>query len=158
MNLLSQRVADILSEKLPEQADTFASNAQAFESDLATVYSDFATQTAGKTAKEFIVFHDAYDYMFASASIDTELKRVFSEQLFGEIGTAHTQELIDAIAEHSIVHIYREPQMSDTALQNFATEYNLSVGVLDPIGQDASATGYIENIRSNLNEISQVYE
>lgn len=158
INLLAQTLADTLSESMPEQAEYFENNAIQFSSDLQAVYDSFATDTSQKTGNEFIVFHDAYDYMFDSAGINTQWKQIFSENIFGEIGTAHTQKLIDAIAEHDIKHAYREPQLSDEALQNFASRYNLSVGLLDPIGQDPSANGYIQHIQGNLQQLSKIYE
>lgn len=147
-----------LSEVLPEQAEYFAANTAAFTAEVEKTYADFAANTAGKTPGEFIVFHDAYNYLFQSIGLNPDLKRPFSENVLHESGTAHFAELTNEIKSHGIKYIFREPQFSDTAVQKFVDQYNLSVGTLDPHGTDTSATGYIANLQNNLSALETIYE
>jgi len=155
---IAEKVRDELSEILPEQAEIFAANAETFTAELAALYEDFAVNTAGKTPREFIVFHDAYNYLMESASIDSDLKIPFSENVLHESGTAHMGELIEEIELHGVVNIFTEPQFSDGNVQKFAQQYNLTVGILDPLGADDSATWYLENIKTNLDNLTLIYE
>jgi ABC-type Zn uptake system ZnuABC Zn-binding protein ZnuA len=67
-------------------------------------------------------------------------------------------ELIEEIKLHDIKNVFSEPQFSDGNLQSFAKEYNLTIAILDPLGRDDSASGYLENLKTNLNNISIIYE
>ena len=156
--VIAQKIRDELSILLPEQSAMFEENTQTFIADLEKLYSDFETQTSGKTAKEFIVFHDAYNYLMQSVKMDMNLKVPFSQNVLHEAGTAHMVELIEEIELHGITHVFREPQFSDGVLQKFVDEYSLTLGTLDPLGTDASANGYLDNIQSNLTTLSNIYE
>lgn len=130
---IATKVRDELIEILPEQAEFFETNTENFIAELEAVYVDFEAQIAGKTPREFIVFHDAYNYLFESIELDSNLKIPFSENVLHEAGTAHMAELIDEIELHGIKYIFREPQFSDTNLKKFQEQYNLVVGTLDPL-------------------------
>ena len=156
--VIAQKIRDELSLLLPEQSAMFEENTQTFIADLEKLYSDFETQTSGKTAKEFIVFHDAYNYLMQSVGMDMNLKVPFSQNVLHEAGTAHMVELIEEIELHGITHVFREPQFSDGILQKFVDEYSLTLETLDPLGRDASANGYLDNIQSNLTALSNIYE
>ena len=156
--MIAEKVRDELSLILPEQAELFAANTETFKTKLEAIYNDFAEETVGKTPREFIVFHDAYNYMMQSAGIDLGLKVPFSENVLHETGTAHMAELIEEIELHGVVNIFSEPQFSDGNVQKFADQYNLIVGILDPLGTDDSASGYLENLEKNLTNLSLIYE
>ncbi|MDA9129074.1 metal ABC transporter substrate-binding protein [Candidatus Gracilibacteria bacterium] len=153
-----EKVRDELSAIMPEQAEYFSENTESFKIEIEKVYNDFASETEGKTPTEFIVFHDAYNYLLQSIGMDENLKIPFSENVFQETGTAHMAELIEEVELHGVTHVFREPQFSDGNLQKFVDEYNLDLGTLDPLGTDTSANGYLDNIKNNLAELSNVYE
>ena len=110
-----------------------------FIAEIETLYSDFAAETKGKKPKEFIVFHDAYNYLMQSIGMDMNLKVPFSENVLHETGTAHLAELVQEIQLHGITHAFSEPQFSLGNLQKLANEYNLTIGTLDPLGQNSLA-------------------
>lgn len=158
ITLISQKIRDELSALLPEQAAYFSQNTEVFLAELEQIYTDFEAQVAGKSPREFIVFHDAYNYLMQSVRMDLGLRIPFSKNALHETGTAHRVELIEEIELHGVRHVFREPQFSDGNLQSFALEYNLEVGILDPLGNDESASGYLQNLRNNLESLSIVYE
>ena len=155
---IAKKIEMELSEKLPEQATYFTENRQKFENDLNAIYEDFSLKIQGKTPQEFIIFHDAYNYLFESIGLDRNLKIPFSENILHDTGTAHMAELIDEIKLHNIKHIFREPQFSDSNLQKFVDEYDLQIGTLDPLWTDVSSEGYLKNIQNNLDTLINIYE
>lgn len=155
---IAGKVREELSKILPEQAEYFKANEAKFTAELESLYNDFTTRVSWKTPKEFIVFHDAYNYLFESIGLDTNLKVVFSENVLHEVGTAHMAELIEEVELHGIKNIFKEPQFSDTNLQKFTNKYNLSVGTLDPLGTNESASGYMTNLKNNLSSLENIYE
>lgn len=155
---IAQDIRDELTKILPEQEQYFSENTQKFIAEIETLYSDFAAETKGKKPKEFIVFHDAYNYLMQSIGMDMNLKVPFSENVLHETGTAHLAELVQEIQLHGITHAFSEPQFSLGNLQKLANEYNLTIGTLDPLGQNSLAGWYLENLKSNLDNLSKIYE
>ena len=155
---IAQSIETELTERLPGPAAYFSENRQKFETELSTIYNEFTENTQWKTPQEFIVFHDAYNYIFESIGLDANLKIPFSENVLHDTWTAHMAELIDEIKLHDIKYIFREPQFSDTNLNTLIDEYGLSVHTLDPLGTDISAEGYFMNLRNNLDALKNIYE
>lgn len=156
--LIAERIRDELSAISPEKSSYFNENTEIFRKNLEGIYQGFSEKNTWKTAKEFIVFHDAYNYLIESIGINPSLKIPFSENVLHETGTAHMAELIQEIEIHGVKNIFREPQFSDGNLQKFATEYNLIIATLDPIWIDDSADGYLKNLQNNLDNLSFIYE
>jgi len=155
---IAEIIRNELSLILPEQEEYFAENTKAFQIDIESLYTDFTEKNTGKTPKEFIVFHDAYNYMMQSIGMNLNLKVPFSENVLHEAGTGHMVELIQEIELHGVKYVFREPQFTDGTLQKFVDEYDLTLATLDPLGTDPSPTWYRENIKTNLNTLSLVYE
>jgi len=155
---IAGKIRNELVAIMPEQANLFNANTEIFIEQVSNKYEDFREIHNGKTAGEFIVFHDAYNYLIQSAGIDSNLKIPFSENVLHESGTAHMAELIEEIELHGIKNVFSEPQFSDWNLQSFSEQYNLTVALLDPLGTDSSASGYLENLKTNLDNLSLIYE
>jgi len=155
---IAQEVRDELTKILPDQEEYFSQNTKAFVWELEKLYSDFEAQTEGKKAKEFIVFHDAYNYLMQSAGINTNLKVPFSKNVLHDTTTAHLAELIEEIQLHEITHAFTEPQFEAGNLQKLANDYNLTIGTLDPLGTNSWINGYLENLKNNLDNLSKIYE
>lgn len=155
---IAGKIRDELATVMPEHADYFSANLQNFESDLNALYEDFAKKHEGKTPTEFIVFHDAYNYLLESASIPQDIKMPFSENVLHETSVAHMKELTDEIEKHGIKTLYKEPQFNVKALEELAWKYNLDILTLDPLGKNENAGGYIENIKNNLDSLGAIYE
>ena len=62
------------------------------------------------------------------------LKVPFSENVLHESGTAHMAELIEEVELHGIKYVFTEPQFNTGNLEKFANDYNLAVGILNPLG------------------------
>lgn len=158
IRMISQSIQAELEALLPEQAEYFAENTLAFQTDVEKIFTDFAAQNEQLQAKEFIVFHDAYNYLLDSASIPIDNKIIFSPNAIQEIGTAHMGDLIDEIEIHWVKHIFSEPQFSSDTITNFAEQYSLELTTLDPIGTDDSVSWYVANLKMNLEKLQSIYE
>ncbi len=156
--VIAKKIELKLAEKLPSESEYFSNNREIFESELNAIYDEFTGNIAWKAPQEFIVFHDAYNYLFESIGLDSNFKISFSENVLHDTGTAHMKELIDEINLHGIKHIFKEPQFSDTNINTLIDEFNLWVYTLDPLGTDASADGYLTNLRNNLESLINIYE
>ena len=65
--------------------------------------------------------------------MDMNLKVPFSENVLHDTGTAHLAELIEEVELHNISHAFTEPQFASGNLNRFASEYNVEIGILDPL-------------------------
>ncbi len=155
---IADTIRDEFSKEIPEQSEYFSQNAENFKNEVRSAYKNFAETTAGKSPKKFIVFHDAYNYLMQSVWMDMHLKVPFSENVLHDTGTAYLAELVEQVQEHNISHGFTEPQFSTGNIKRFANEYGLKLGTLDPLWANPSAGGYIENLKSNLENLAKVYE
>jgi ABC-type Zn uptake system ZnuABC Zn-binding protein ZnuA len=93
-----------------------------------------------------------------SIGMDLNTKVPFSENVLHDTSAAHLAELVEEIELHGIRHAFTEPQFEAGNLQKLANDYNLTVGTLDPHGTNPGANGYLENLKSNLENLANVYE
>lgn len=156
--MIAKSIENKLSELQPKNTYKFAENYTNLENELLSMKQNFLNSVAWKTQAEFIVFHDAYSYLFAELSIDNSKKLVFRTNVLSDPNSAEMKEIIDEITIHWVNNIYKEPQFSDSNLDKLASEYNLEVDVLNPLWSDDSKNWYIDNYRNNLKALQKIYE
>lgn len=156
--IMAKRIQLELSKLQPSQADIFASNYDRFETVLTAIFEDFEKKVEWKTLKEFIVFHDAYNYLLLDAWIDSEKKIVFRSNVMSEPGSAKMKELVDEVKLHGVKEFFIEPQFESKALDNLAQENGATIFRLDPLGNGIDAGNFLENISANLEALSNIYE
>lgn len=156
--LIATKVRDELSLLLPEQSELFSRNYINFEKELWAVKQNFMTQVKGKEEQNFIIFHDAYSYLFQELAIDKQRTLLFQKSSIGSQNPAELQEFIDTIAAKNITLFFREPQFRKSQLENLTNEYNLEAFTLDPLGSSTRAGGYLENYKSNLDNLEKTYK
>lgn len=156
--VIAKNIEAKLIELNPENKDYFESNYKNFEAELLTVKQYFFDITLDKTQDEFVVFHDAYNYLFNELNIDSSKKLVFRSNVLSDPSSAEMKELIDEIKEDWVKVIFKELQFNDSNLQKLASEYNLIVDALNPLGSDSSKDGYIQNYKDNLIKLEKIYE
>ncbi|MCP4523739.1 MAG: zinc ABC transporter substrate-binding protein [Candidatus Gracilibacteria bacterium] len=156
--IIAQNIQNKLSELQPEHRLLFQKNYNNFETELTSLREDFLGSTKGKTQPEFIVFHDAYNYLFEELAIDQKKKLVFRTNILSDPNSTEMKEIIDEITNHGVKNFYKEPQFNSDNLDNLADQYDLVVDILNPIGSDDSKNGYIQNYRENLTALKKIYE
>ena len=118
----------------PEHADTHAANTAKGKAELETLISDIKTELDGLGDKNFIVFHDAYQYfenrfgMTAAGSIKLGDA--------SDPSPARIAEIQDKVAELDIACVFSEPQSDPGLVQTVFEGTDAKVGVLDPLGSE----------------------
>lgn len=156
--LIAQTITKELSDLKPSKKEFFEKQYEMFAWELEKVFSEFKASVKEKKQKEFIVFHDAYNYLFHDLGINQEKKLVFRENVMSQPDSADMKELTDKVKLHGLNVFFREPQFKDTALETFASKHNAQIFVLDPLGEDDSASGYFQNLKQNLEVLKNIYE
>lgn len=156
--IIARSIENKLSELQPQNSEIFSQNYTNFEKELLSVKQSFIDKVKWKKQSEFIVFHDAYSYLFAELGIDDSKKLVFRTNVLSDPNSAEMKEIIDEITIHWVKNIYKEPQFSASNLDKLSTEYKLEVNVLNPLWSDSSSSWYIENYKNNLKVLEKIYE
>lgn len=155
---LAEKIKDKLSEISPENKAYFEKNVENFKSELELAKKDFAKNTLNKKEKDFIIFHNAYSYLFQDLNINTNKEHVFRENVLASTDSSSVKELIDTIKEKQIKIAFKEPQLDASNLKKIAWENNIEIYVLDPIWEDIYKNGYINNYKNNLKSLEKTYE
>lgn len=156
--IIAEKITKKLSEINPENKVYFENNLSSLKAELEQIKNDFLAKTNGKKQSEFIIFHDAYNYLFDDLWIESNKKIVFQKSVLNDPNGNQMKELIDEIKLHWVKVAYKEPQLNDSNLQKLSNEYNLEILVLNPLGSDISKNGYIENYKNNLSALEKIYE
>jgi zinc transport system substrate-binding protein len=130
-------IAAHLAKADPENASTYAANADSMAARLATIETDIASQLASYSAAKFLVLHDAHVYF----------ERRFGLHNYGAITTepdvmptaSRVKALRDELREHHFDCIFTEPFLGQKAVALIAEGSKVSIGTLDPIASNLPA-------------------
>ena len=126
------RIAETLAELDPENAEQYRANAQAGQTELATLEQDIAETLAAVRGKPFIVFHDGYHYFEARFGIEAE--GAISESSASAPGAARVAALRAVVAETDAKCVFSEPQFNPGLIAAVTEGRETRTGTLDPIG------------------------
>ena len=126
-----------LAKADPENASTYAANADSMAARLATLETDITSQLASYSAAKFLVLHDAHVYF----------ERRFGLRNYGAITTepdvmptaSRVKALRDELREHRFDCIFTEPFLGQKAVALIAEGSKVSIGTLDPIASNLPA-------------------
>lgn len=156
--IIWEKIKDKLILLSEENKNYFEENFESFKTSLEATKNDFITKNDSKEVSPFIVFHDAYNYLFEELGVEEWYKYVLKPNVLSEMSIKDNKDLRDNIVSKNIKIIYREPQFKDKSIYELSSEYWLDVYILDPLGTDDSAKWYIENYKSNLSNLESIYE
>lgn len=126
-------IADALSEIDPENAATYASNAQAAQAELASLTRDITKQLSGLTG-QFIVSHDAYGYFTDRFNLPPAIAISASDAQ--RPGAAHMAELRGQVQSGAITCVLTDPQVSDDWADLLREGTDIRTARVDLIGGD----------------------
>ena len=156
--LIAKKIQTELTNLQPSQKELFQTNYEKFESELTLAFEKFTLITKWKKQKEFIVFHDAYNYLLSDAWIDLEKKLIFRTNVMSDPTSASMKELTDEVVLHGVTDFFVEPQFEDKALKIFAKDNNGQIYTLNPLWVSVEAEGFMETLNSNLQALLNIYE
>jgi len=124
-------VADQLAQADPENAETYAANAQALEDRLAALDADFAEGLAGCEGATLVTSHAAFGYLAERYG----LEQVGIVQLDpeGEPSPARVREIGDVVRDHGVTTIFSETLVSPKVAETLAADLGVSTATLDPL-------------------------
>jgi len=140
-------VAHILSEYDPKNAALYEGNDQRLNAKLDALIGEVQNTLAPIKGKEFIVFHDAYQYFENRFDIVASGSITINPDLPPSVG--RIQEIRNKIKKLGAICVFSEPQFEPKIIRTVMEGTSAKTGVLDPLG--ASMTDgselYFELIR-----------
>ncbi|GGA26221.1 zinc ABC transporter substrate-binding protein [Neptunicoccus cionae] len=127
-------IAAQLSEVDPENAETYRANAQAGQAELAVLKTEIAGILDPVRARNFIVFHDAYQYF--EKSFDFPASGAISLSDASDPSPARIAEVQGRVADQNVTCVLSEPQFNPGIIRAVMDGSEAKTGVLDPLGAD----------------------
>ncbi|MBN9671200.1 zinc ABC transporter substrate-binding protein [Roseibium aggregatum] len=125
-------IAANLSELDPEHAATYAANAAAGKEELAGLIGEIKAELEGAQGKNFIVFHDAYQYFENRFGISATGSIRLGDA--SDPSPARIAEIRDKVADLKISCVFSEPQFNAGLVETVFEGTDAKIGVLDPLG------------------------
>ncbi len=146
-------IAGDLAALDPEHADTYAANAAKGKAELKTLIGDVNTEVEGIRGKNFIVFHDAYQYFENRFGLSAAGSIRLGDA--SDPSPARIAEIREKVADLHVSCVFSEPQFNAGLVQTVFEGTDAKVGVLDPLGSDLTLgpdlyPQMISNLANNL--------
>lgn len=157
------KIAEIIKNKLIEldskNTKIYEENYLSFIEESNKIKAEFSQDIEGKKIKHFVIFHEAYNYLFNEFGINEENVVVLEETAGREPSVGEMKAIIDTITQNNITVLYKEPQFESKIIEMLEQNNpELELNILDPLWQAVEKNSYFTNIETNLNNLIKIYE
>jgi len=161
MIISSKIIKDSLIKISPQHKELYEKNTQKYVAMLQNLDSQYKNRIKECKKKTIIVNHNAFSYLSKKYGFHVEALSGLSPE--AEPNAKNMIKLIEHVKEHHIKTIFFESFVSDKAIKSIASEANVSVDVLQPLGNitadEASKNlSYEDIMKKNLEKISNALE
>jgi zinc transport system substrate-binding protein len=150
MALLTDAVADRLTEVDPDHAATYRENADALVAELHQLTSDFERGLDGCARNTVVVSHDAFAYL---SRFGLHIEGIAGLSPDAEPTPADLARLQDLIQSEGITTVFSERLVSPRLAETLANDLGVRTAVLDPIeglSDETANEDYLSLMRQNL--------
>ena len=140
-------IADELSKADPANSETYMANAASGKAKLEQLKTDVQDVLAPVRDRNFIVFHDAYQY-FENA-FDFPASGAISISDASKPSPARIQQIRDRVAQANVTCVLAEPQFNPDLVNTVLDGTDAQSSTIDPLGShlDIGPTFYAELVR-----------
>ena len=158
-NKIAETIKNKLQELDSKNSDIYEKNYISFIEESNKIKSKFSQEIEGKNIKNFVIFHEAYNYLFNEFGIEEEYVIVLEETAGREPSVGEMKVIIDTIKQNNITVLYKEPQFESKIIEMLEQNNpELEISILDPLWQWVEKNSYFTNIEENLNNLMKIYE
>jgi len=125
-------IAEALSEADPENAATYAANAETARAELDAAVAQARETLAPAQDARYVVFHDGYQYFEAAFGLKVLGAIKLSDAT--DPSPAHLLALREAVAKTGAACIFAEPQFNPRLIDSVTEGNEVAVAELDPLG------------------------
>jgi zinc transport system substrate-binding protein len=130
--LMVAHIAQTLSAADPENAATYAANAEAETARLDALTDELTATLAPVASKPFLVFHDAYQYFENRFGLEVAGTVTVSPEVMP--GAARIDELRAKVSELGATCVFAEPNFEPAIVGTIVEGTEAQAGTLDPEG------------------------
>jgi zinc transport system substrate-binding protein len=161
-NLYEKMVAQIesaLAAAAPADASTFRHNAAAFEQQITTLASDYASGLASCQRTTIVTNHAAFGYLASEYGLTQDAISGLAPD--AEPSAQRLAQLKDLVQREGITTIFTEDLVSPKVAETLANEAGVSTAVLHTLegltaDEVAAGDNYISQMRENLTTLEDV--
>ncbi|WP_020561253.1 metal ABC transporter solute-binding protein, Zn/Mn family [Thiofilum flexile] len=135
---MAQAITQTLSQRYPQYAKTFNTNAEPLIAAIQQADQSARQQLLPFKGQGYITFHDAWQYFDRRYGI--QLKATVGTGLGHQVSAKHLQSLYQTVQQDGVKCLLYEPQFSPTALASLVAELNLHTATLDGLGSQLPLT------------------
>ncbi len=146
--IIAQTILDALIERDPTNSELYQARADILIAELTALDESIVTSFESIPNKDMIAFHDSWQYFADAYGIN--IRGTFEPSPGQEPTPKQITELQELVSVYNINTIYREPQLSETSVRSFATDTDVEIATLDPIGGTDDRQSYIDLMRYNV--------
>jgi len=130
--ILVSHIADALSDSDPDNKQTYEANADAMLAKLDQLVDDVTKELKPVQDREYIVFHDAYQYFERRFNVSAIGSITVSPEVLP--GADRIRVLQEKVASLDASCVFSEPQFEPRLVSTITENTNAGTGVLDPLG------------------------
>lgn len=146
-------IAYDLAERFPDYQEEILVNLENYHFELEAADTEIREILSEKENRNLITLHDSWDYF--AREYDLTVVGTFEPTAGRQPTPQYLVELMSAIEVSGTSTIYSEPQLSTESIQSFATDNNLALAILDPIGGIQGRMSLIDLLLYNAQVIAQ---
>ncbi|KIC09689.1 zinc transporter [Leisingera sp. ANG-M1] len=125
-------IAEELAEHDPDNAAAYKANAEAGKQEIAEAVAGISAQLEPFRAKQFIVFHDAYQYFERGFGLNAAGAISLGDAV--KPSPARVAEIRDVVADRNVTCVFSEPQFNPGLVATVLDGTGAGTAVLDPLG------------------------
>lgn len=125
-------IGETLGRIDPQNAATYAANAQKAAADLQALSAELTADLAPLAGNRYLVAHDAYAYFAGHFGLN--LSEAISDSDAEAASAARLAELRDSLAAQPVTCAFHEPQQSPAGLETLLAGTATPQATLDPLG------------------------
>lgn len=130
--VMVHEIAETLVASDPDNAEKYEANAKATTARLDTLIADVSSGLAPVRGKDFIVFHDAYQYFENRFGMKAAGSITVSPEVIP--GAKRVKEIQTKVKELGITCVFAEPQFEPKLVATITEGTQAKSGVIDPLG------------------------
>ncbi len=144
-------LAETLAEALPEEREAIEKRAAELDKQLRELDADYQQALAPYEGRSIITYHSAFNRLAERYGLHVATTLTPIESV-GSLTAGRINQTLAAIQQHDVQVIFAEPQFPADVIDLLSEEYDVTVMILDPLGDPNSANraGYFQMMRYNL--------
>ncbi len=153
---VANAVADALAEADPDNADTYAANAEELVADLTSLDDDLSAGLRTCEVRDIVTSHAAFGYL--ANAYDLVQVPIAGLDPSNEPSASQLAAISDLVREEGITTVFTETLVSPAVAQTVAREAGVETATLDPIeglSDDTADQDYLSIMRTNLETLQK---